>query len=393
MVKMRKVILIILLALFTTGFEVQAAEVGVTDTTIKIATVIDEDGPIAFMGKMVRSGIEAVFRRVNDTGGIHGRKIRFLHESDGYNGPRAVAAVRKLIERDQVFCFVGNLGCLQQLAVYPMLEEKMIPLMFPACNSSSLYHPPRKYAFGYLGLRDDMAKVAVDYIVGGLKMKSDRIGYIGQEDVVYKAYYEGAVAQMKHYGMKFTAVEWYKRGAMDLSTQMLNLKKVDVDLILVGGLETQSAKITSEAVKLGWKPKFILDSGAADQKLIELAGKAAVEGVFAQKGYPLITSDAPGIINFKRDLKKYFPKEKPGGFNLAGYIIGTMFELALRDTGRNLTRENMVKTVESWNNRMTGFYPMTFGLNNRVGSKNSFMSVIKEGKYVRITDWMTPKAF
>ena len=255
------------------------------------------------------------------------------------------------------------------------------------------YYPPRKYAFGYLGMRDDMAKVAVDYMVDELKMKNGRIGYIGQEDVVYKAYYDGAVAQMKHYGMKFAAVEWYKRGAVDLSTQMLNLKKANVDLILVGGLETQSAKITTEAVKLGWKPKFILDSGAADQKLIELAGKAAVEGVFAQKGYPLITSNASGIVNFKRDLKKYFPNEKPGSFNLAGYIQGTMAELALRDTGRNLTRENLVKTVEAWNNRKTGFYPMTFGPQNRVGSKNCFMSVIKDGKYIRITDWMTPKTF
>lgn len=370
-----------------------AGEEGLTDTTLRFATIIDEDGPAAFMGKMVRVGMEACVKRINDEGGIHGRKLAFLHESDGYQGPRAVAAATKLIDRDKIFCMVGNMGVLQTLAIYPILEEKKIPLIFPAAIGYTLYNPPRKYVFGYMALRIDMAKVGVDFIVQDLKMGKAKIAFIGQEDVVYQEYYDGVQEQMKGYGIKLAATEWYKRGAVDLGTQVLNLKQAGAEVVIVGGLEVAASKIIMEAAKLGWKPVFILDPGAADKKLIELAGKEAVEGVIVQKGYPLEDSETKGILNFKRDMKKYFPNVEPGSFSLAGYIIMTCAELAFRDTGRNITREGMMSTIESWKNRETGFYPLTFGPGNRVGSKQVFFAQIKNGKFVQITDWRTPRQF
>jgi branched-chain amino acid transport system substrate-binding protein len=370
-----------------------AAEEGVTETTLKFGTIIDEDGPAAFMGKMVRTGMEACVRRINDEGGVHGRKLVFLHESDGYQGPRAVAAATKLIDRDKVFCMVGNMGVLQTLAIYPILEEKKVPLIFPAAIGYTLYNPPRKYVFGYQALRSDTAKAGVDFIVNDLKMGKSKIAFIGQEDVVYQEYYDGVQEQMKGYGISLVAAEWYKRGAVDLGTQVLNLKQAGAEVVIVGGLEVAASKIIMEAAKLGWKPVFILDPGAADKKLIELAGKEAVEGVIVQKGYPLEDSDAKGIQNFKRDMKRYFPDVEPGSFSLAGYIIMTCAELAFKDTGRNITREGMMSTIESWNNRETGFYPLTFGEGNRVGSKQVFFAQIKAGRFVQITDWRTPRKF
>ena len=47
---------------------------------------------------------------VNEAGGINGRKINFISYDDGYQPPKTVEMVRKLVEEDQVLCTFNTLG-------------------------------------------------------------------------------------------------------------------------------------------------------------------------------------------------------------------------------------------------------------------------------------------
>ena len=51
---------------------------GVTEDTIRIGMPADLTGPIAFLGQEFSAGAKLYFQHVNETGGIHGRKLELI---------------------------------------------------------------------------------------------------------------------------------------------------------------------------------------------------------------------------------------------------------------------------------------------------------------------------
>jgi len=69
---------------------------GVTDTEIKIGNTNPYSGPASVYGTIGKS-ISACWDWVNDTGGINGRKIKWLSLDDGYSPPKTKEQIRKLV--------------------------------------------------------------------------------------------------------------------------------------------------------------------------------------------------------------------------------------------------------------------------------------------------------
>ncbi|MGD5673864.1 ABC transporter substrate-binding protein, partial [Xanthomonas citri pv. citri] len=74
---------------------------GVTDTEIKIGNTSPYSGPASAFS-MVAKTEAAYFKKVNEEGGINGRKILFLSYDDGYSPPKTVEQTRRLVESDEV---------------------------------------------------------------------------------------------------------------------------------------------------------------------------------------------------------------------------------------------------------------------------------------------------
>ena len=106
------------LATFCLGFAVAAAatgaalaqkkyDTGASDTEIKIGNIVPYSGPASAYGVIGKSEA-AVFKKVNDEGGINGRKINFISYDDAYSPPKAVEQARKLVESDEVLLLFGT---------------------------------------------------------------------------------------------------------------------------------------------------------------------------------------------------------------------------------------------------------------------------------------------
>ena len=75
--------------------EAQSKYPGVTDKEIRLGTTMPFSGPVSsssFVGK----AMEAYYNKVNDEGGINGRKIRLIAYDDAYNPAKTVEQVRRL---------------------------------------------------------------------------------------------------------------------------------------------------------------------------------------------------------------------------------------------------------------------------------------------------------
>src|SRR5580693_2884083 len=94
----------------------QKYDPGASDTEIKIGNTAPYSGPASALSVMFRV-VDAYFRKINDEGGINGRKLKFISYDDAYSPPKTVEQTRKLVEGDEVLLMFGSLGSPTNAAV------------------------------------------------------------------------------------------------------------------------------------------------------------------------------------------------------------------------------------------------------------------------------------
>ena len=101
-------------------------DTGATDTEIKIGNIMPYSGPASAYGIIGRTEA-AYFKKINDAGGINGRKINFVSYDDAYSPPKAVEQARKLVESDEVLLVFNSLGTPSNSAIQKYMNAKKVP--------------------------------------------------------------------------------------------------------------------------------------------------------------------------------------------------------------------------------------------------------------------------
>src|SRR5689334_13983409 len=166
---------------------------GVTDKEIKLGHTNPYSGPLSAYG-VIGKGITAYWQMVNDQGGVNGRKINFITYDDGFQPPKTVEMVRKLVEDDQVFAIYQLLGTPTNTVVQKYLNQKKVPQLFVATGASK-WGMPKEFPWT-MGWQPDYATEAAIYakhIMATWKdrMKDVRIGILYQNDDSGKDYSGG----------------------------------------------------------------------------------------------------------------------------------------------------------------------------------------------------------
>src|SRR5205085_2495893 len=97
-------------------------DTGATDTEIKIGNIMPYSGPASAYGVIGKTEA-AYFKKINDAGGINGRKINFISYDDGYSPPKTVEQARKLVESDEVPCIFNRIGTPPNSAIQKGLKD------------------------------------------------------------------------------------------------------------------------------------------------------------------------------------------------------------------------------------------------------------------------------
>jgi branched-chain amino acid transport system substrate-binding protein len=135
------------LALLLTSSNVALAQkkydTGASDTEIKIGNTVPYSGPASAYGVIGRTEA-AYFKMINQSGGIHGRKITFISYDDSYSPPKTVEQARKLVENDEVLLLFGSVGTAGNAAIRKYMNEKQVPQLFIASGASK-WNDPKNY--------------------------------------------------------------------------------------------------------------------------------------------------------------------------------------------------------------------------------------------------------
>src|SRR4029077_16876059 len=102
---------------------------GASDTEIKIGNIMPYSGPASAYG-VIGKAQAAYFKKINEEGGINGRKINFISYDDAFSPPKAVEQARKLVESDEVLLIFQPLGTQSNSATQKYMNSKKVPQLF-----------------------------------------------------------------------------------------------------------------------------------------------------------------------------------------------------------------------------------------------------------------------
>ena len=180
----------------------------------------------------------------------------------------------------------------------------------------------------------------------------------------------------------------YKRADIDFSSQAAKLKESGAEAVIVQAVYREPPRLAEQCHAIGYYPLFIGPSPIVLDKTIELGGKH-VDGMMGVEVYPLPTEPGPFLDLYRADMKKYFPNLPLDTTNLYGYQKAALFVEALQRTGRNLTRESVLKAIESIKDWDPGWgLKYSYGGDNRrVMSRVGRLVVVKDGKWTKKSEW------
>ena len=162
---------------------------GVTDKEIKLGHTNPYSGPLSAYG-VIGKAEAAYWTMVNDTGGINGRKVNFISYDDGYQPPKTVEMVRKLVEDDKVLAMFQLLGTPTNTVVHKYLNQKKVPQLFVATGASK-WGDPKNFPWT-MGWQPDYATEGGIYAKHMLAThKGEKIAVLWQNDDSGKDYVGG----------------------------------------------------------------------------------------------------------------------------------------------------------------------------------------------------------
>jgi branched-chain amino acid transport system substrate-binding protein len=356
---------------------------GVTDTEIIIGQITDLSGVTAVQGVNNSDAVRLAFDEINAQGGIHGRKIKHIVEDNQYTVPRAVQAMNKLLNNDNVFMTIDNGGTPMNDANMPAQFAKNVPNVFPLTAARSMYEPFNRLKFGQFASYYDQMRAAVKYFAEKRGRKAFCVMY--QDSDFGKDVLAGVVAQTEAMGMKVVATTAHKPTDTDFNANVSKLHDAGCDAVMMGTIVRDTNIIIQTVKKLGWNVDLIGQFAAYDTAVATLPG-GATEGYFcmtpALYAYP--DDPRPGVQDFAKRFKAKYGRE-PNFHGEVGYTAASVVILALQKAGKDLTVDSFIKGVESISSYKDLFgTELSFGPDQHHGSSKSFLTVVKDGRWVPV---------
>ncbi len=399
---MKRVVLsLLVVALIATGvFAAGAKESltpGVTDTKIVFGYTMPMSGPVGFIGNQTLESIKAEFNRVNDAGGIHGRKLEVIAYDSGMDVSQAVANYRRLITEDKVFALLFGFGAYTRPA-YPLIEQNKIPWLFPMAPPEDMMFPAREYLFSLFPTTATQVRAMAAWLESEGQFK--RISVVYGDSASGKTGLDRFMQEAKDRNLNVVASEAIVETSPSAAVQVAKIRQANPDLVLIMGMTMQpAAVIIKEVRRTGMDAQIMVNMPISNSVLLSLIADDQPEGLIGSYwgevqyspdnehyGTAEMQSMADTIIT-------YYPEYAKAGSNIGGTVEhGLSVKLltdALEKAGPDLTREKLIKTLETFKDYPTGKGSFaTFSPTRREGIAGGIILEVKDGWWQPISDWI-----
>ncbi|HWB45650.1 MAG TPA: ABC transporter substrate-binding protein [Hyphomicrobiaceae bacterium] len=320
---------------------------GASDTEIKIGNTNPYSGPASAYGVIGKS-IDAYFKKINDDGGINGRKINFVTYDDGYSPPKTVEMVRKLVEQDKVLLLFQTLGTPPNTAIWQYMNDAKVPQLFVATGASK-WGDPKGHPWT-MGFQPDYRTEGIIYAKHILEtVKDAKIAVLYQNDDYGKDYLGGFKEGLGKDANKIVKEEPYNVTDPTVDNQIIQLKNSGANVFFNIATPKFAAQAIKKAAELGWKPvQYVNNVSSSVGSVMKPAGIDNAQGIITALYLKDPTdpqwANSADMKEWKAFMAKYMPQGNlSDGSYVYGYAVAHLMEIVLKQCGNELTRANIMK--------------------------------------------------
>lgn len=325
---------------------------GITATEIKIGQTESYSGPASAYGAIGR-GLTAYFKRLNDQGGINGRKINFLSLDDGYSPPRTVEQTRRLVEQDEVAFMLNGLGTPTQTAVQRYLNQRKVPQVFVSSGAEKWANPKEfPWTIGWQPSYRTEGQIYGKYILA--TKPGGKIAVLYQNDDFGKDYLTGLKDALgDKYGTTVVKTASYEVTDPTVDSQVVALQGSGADVLVTAATPKFAAQCIRKVYDIGWKPLHLMTNVSISVgAVINPAGPERATGLvsaaYLKDDTDPAWKDDPGMNEWRAFMKQYMPDADRSDLNLVyAYGVGESTRKALTQCGQDLSRANIMRQVTS----------------------------------------------
>ena len=325
---------------------------GVTATELKIGNTAAYSGPASAYGIIARTEA-AVFKMINDQGGVGGRKITYDSLDDGYSPPKTVDQVRRLVEQDQVAFIFATIGTPSNTAIYRYTNGKGVPLIFLGSGANKWGDPQHlPWVMGWQPSYRTEAQIYTRYI---LKEKPDaKIAILYQNDDFGKDYPAGVRDVLgKDFDTRVVKIVSYETTDATIDSQAVAMQASGANVLITAATPKFAAQTIRKIADLGWKPlHFMTNVSISVGSVVTPAGPENATGMISAAYLKDPTDpswkDDAGMNQWRAFMAKYMPDaDLTDAGPVFGYGVTMCLWQVLKQCGSDFSRTNIMKQAAS----------------------------------------------
>lgn len=321
---------------------------GITDTEIVVANCAATSGALAPVGVPFNKGIEAYFKKINESGGIRGKKIKFEHQDDEFKPDKGKACLQSMVEDKKVFAIVGHFGTPVVAATIEDLKEWGIPTVYFATGIGQLYNDKAegkdRILFPVQPIYITEGSIMVGRGVGDYGAK--KIGVIYTNDDAGKDMLNGAKSESQKLGVEIFA-EQIEPGATDVSAAVTSLLKNKPDFILGAAIQQTFPTIVKALNEQGNKAPVITTYVNVAPVIAAAVQDAAKNFEILGNGWVSFTQESS--VKELAEYGKWIDKDlSANAYAITGWIAARFFVEGLNRVpeGQDITWESYMDALE-----------------------------------------------
>jgi branched-chain amino acid transport system substrate-binding protein len=315
---------------------------------IKVGNTNPYSGPASAYGTIGKA-IAAYLKKVNDEGGINGRKVNFITYDDSYSPPKAVEMVRRLVEQDQVLLLFQTLGTPTNSAIHKYVNQQKVPHLFVATGATKWGDPQHfPWTMGWQPTYQTEGRIYAQYVLKNVK--DPKVGILYQNDDYGKDYLKGFKDALGEAGKKVIVLEQtYEVTDPTVDSQIVNLKNSGANVFFNITIPKFAVQAIKKAHDVGWKPLHLLNNVSASVDVVlKPAGLEAsrdlITALYLKDPTDPQWKDDAGMKDWLAFMQKYYPEgNTKDAFNVYGYTVAQTLVQALKQAGNDLSRENVMR--------------------------------------------------
>lgn len=345
---------------------------------IKVGVVAPISGSSAMVGDTQLKGIRLAVKQINEYGGIHNKEIVLIEEDDQQDPKTAVSAINKLVSNDEVIAVIGTVNSSCTLAMMDVTENNQIPLVTPISSGIAITDSSNNYIVRLQASDILQAKAITEYAINDLGYTKIAVMY--QNDDFGSGGKEVAVNVLNNAGIEPLAVEAFEPSATDMTAQLVKIKELQPEAIIMWTMYGCGATIALQCDQLGLECDLLGGGGLTNAKLYELAQDSAVGILNTQTFFPDKEKASEAAAAFIEAYEAEYDM-LPDSNAAMSYDAMMVLAEGLKMAGENLKADDIMTGMKSVKDMPLATGTITIDDNGDANRDILIIRLCEDGKY------------